>query len=98
MDNATIERLRLNALHDEQLRRLIKAQNQKYEHRKRMLDLEHKSIHDAAIRRQKALNEQEYEQRERMLKLEHDYACLQAAHERVAGSGNAASGDEDSEE
>ena len=80
MDDATKERLRLDALHNDELRRIDMAQKQErahiaqiqgqnYNHQKAMLDLEHK----ATITHQRALNDQEYEHRKRMLKLEHQY-------------------------
>ena len=88
MEDATKERLRLDTLHDEELHRIDKAQEQerahlaqiqaqKYEHQKVMLDLEHQ----ATVTRQRALNEQEYEHRERMLKLERQYASLEKVAE-----------------
>ncbi len=84
MDVATKERIRLNALHDEELRRDAKAKEQEYEHRKRMLNLEHGLNHDAAIKRTKELNmlallhhecilELDFTHRERVLKAEHWY-------------------------
>ncbi len=82
MDEATKERFRLNALHDEELRRDAKAKEQEYEYRKRMLNLEHGLNHDAAIKRTKELNmlallhherilELDFNHRERLLKTEH---------------------------
>lgn len=81
MDDATIEKLNLDALHNEELLRVGKIQAQAREHRKLMLDLEHQAVHDATVTRQKALNEQEYEHRKRILKLEHQYASPEIAAE-----------------
>ncbi|KAL9136482.1 MAG: hypothetical protein Q9175_002317 [Cornicularia normoerica] len=86
------ERLRLDTLHNEELHRFGKTQEQERnhiaqkqaqerEHRRLMLGIEHQAIHDAAITRQQALNQQEFEQRERMLKLERQYASTKMAVE-----------------
>ena len=87
MDDATEERHRLDTLHDEELCRTRKAQEQTRdhiariqaqtrEHRKILLDIEHQANLDAAITLQKALHEQHYQHRERILKLECQYASV----------------------
>lgn len=72
MNDATKERLRLDALHNEELDRFSIIQEQ---------EREHQAVHDAAIIRQKPLNEQEYEHRELTLKLERGYASTEMAVE-----------------
>lgn len=92
MDDATKERLRLDALHNEELLHIGKIQKQEREHisqthaqarehHKMMLNLQHQAVHDAAITRQEKLNQQEYEHRERILKLERQYALTEVAAE-----------------
>ena len=92
MGDATKERLRLDARHNDELLRSGKTQvqNQQHiaqiqaqarEHRKLMLDLEHKAIHHAALARQKALNEDKYQHRERILKLERQYTSTKVTVE-----------------
>ena len=89
MDDAAEERHRLDILHEEELLRTRKAQEQTRDHiaqiqaqarghHKLMLDLEH----DAAITRQKALHEENYQHRERILKLEQQYASAGSGVER----------------
>lgn len=74
MDDATEERLRLDALHHEELLRIAKTQEQERKHREWMLDHEHQAVHNAALNSQKAPNAQDYEHRKRTLKLERQYA------------------------
>ena len=92
MDEATKERLRLNALHDEELLRIGKTQEQQREHiaqiqaqerdhHKLILDIEHQAVHEASIIRQEALDEQHYKHRKRILKLERQSASTERAIE-----------------
>ena len=74
MDDATKERLRLDALHHEELLRIAKTQEQERKHRELTLDHEHQAVHNAALSCQKAPNAQDYEHRKRTLKLERQYA------------------------
>lgn len=108
MDDATKERLRLDALHNEELLHIGRIQEQEREHiaqihaqarehHKIMLDLQHQAFHDAAITRQDKLNQQEYEHRERILKVERQYALNEVAaepKEPCPESENAGSGNE----
>ena len=88
------ELFRLSALHKEKKRILQETQDQEYEHRKRMLELENKYTNEAVINREKALSELAYEHRKRMLALEHQPAspglALAPAH-KVTESEDAAS-------
>ena len=68
--DTTKELLRLEVLREEKLRALQETQDQEYQHRSRMLELENKYAHEEVINREKALDELAYEQRKRMLKLE----------------------------
>ena len=70
MDDATEERLRLDALHHEELLQIAKTQEQERKHREWMLDHEHQAVHNAALNSQKAPNAQDFEHRKRTLKLE----------------------------
>ena len=92
--DTTNELLRLITLHKEKKRILQETQDQEYEHRKRMLELEHKYTNEAVIDREKALSELAYEQRKRMLELEHQPASpglALAPARKVTGSEDAAS-------
>ena len=78
--DATEEKLRLDALHNEQLLRIAKTQEQERNHiaqkqaqernhHQHMLDIEHRAYYDASLALQRAHDEQEFLHRQRMLRL-----------------------------
>ena len=79
--DATEEKLRLDALHSEQLLRVAKTQKQELnhiaqkqaqerKHHQQMLDIEHRACYNASLALQRAHDEQEFQHRQRMLRLE----------------------------
>ena len=79
--DATEEKLRLDALHNEQLLLVAKTQEQERDHiaqkqgqerkhHQQMLDIQHRANHNASLALQRAHDEQEFQHRQRMLRLE----------------------------
>ena len=88
--DATEEKLRLDALHNEQLLRVAKTQEQELNHIARkqaqermhlqqMLDIEHRAYYNASLALQRAHNQQELEHLERMLRLAHQHPSSEKA-------------------
>ena len=88
--DATEEKLRLDALHNEQLLRVAKSQEQELnhiaqkqaqerKHHQQMLDIEHRANYDASLALQRAYHQQEFEHHERMLGLSQRHSSSEKA-------------------
>ena len=88
--DAIEEKLRLDALHSEQLLRVAKTQEQERnhiaqiqaqerKHHQQMLDIQHQANYNASLALQRANHQQEFEHRKRMLGLAHRHPSSEKA-------------------
>ena len=88
--DATEEKLRLDALHNEQLLRVAKTQEQERnhiaqkqaqerKHHQQMLDIQHRANYDASLALQRAYHQQEFDHHERMLGLSYRHSSSEKA-------------------